>query len=459
MSLLNSGDKIYYNLKFANIYNNIQKIKNFDVKNESSIILEKQSNYRLAIHSFRLDMIIPLFLMPIKEGFVFNSNITNISKSFPCVITTSINHNLIENEYINIINVLGMTQINGEYLVREILSPTSFSINTLFSKPVSSENYDSYTSGGQVDNVNGNINLTDLGLCLSVGGNDYFSSILYIPDKNLTEIPEYLPLSPRQNNGVQDNKTRYYYTYSFNTFVKMINTAFINATSSLNIGESSTYEPPFIEYDSLSGLFSVIVPYSYVSNNIDVFMNVKLTSYLGGIRYEFQGLNKVNFKDNKLILENNNYTNSYAKKGDVLPVPPANPKYLKFIQEYDTRYKFDEIVSLIITSNYIKCRSEYYPQIANPNSSQIVLRQNNSFNTSTQSIISVFDLIDGEGLISWREVQYYQPKIYKWIDLISDDALNKVDVQIYYETKKGEFLLATIDTGSQSNIRFVFEKK
>ena len=69
------GDKIYYDLKFSNIYNNKQKTKNFVVRDDTSKILDRQSNYKLAIQSFRLDMIIPLFLMPIKEGFV-DTNIT-----------------------------------------------------------------------------------------------------------------------------------------------------------------------------------------------------------------------------------------------------------------------------------------------------------------------------------------------------------------------------------------------
>lgn len=456
---LKKGDKIYYNLKLNNIYNNRQNSKEFKIRDDTSIILEKQKNYRLTIQSFRLDLIIPVFLFPIKEGFVNNNIIiTNITKANPAVITTAAPHGLNNNDYINMVGINGMNELNGIYFVSNVLTPTTFTVkNTLNTNTnVNSSNFSNYISGGRVDTVNDNVNLSDFGLCLSVGGNDYSAPVLFIPDKNTALNPSFIPKTPKNNNGLQDNSTFYYYTYSFKVFEEMLNTTLQTIMAALNAGEGTTYEAPYFLFEN--NRFNLIVPYDLVSNNVDIFVNTYLNNYLVGFRTEYNSNNDVNFKDIKYIIKNYNYSNSYVKPGSALPVPPSNPKYLKFEQEYDGRYKFDLITSVIMTSNYIRTRNEYYPKVGNPNSYFTTGKSSNDFNTGTQNIISTFDFINSEGNLSWREVQYYYPKIYKWIDLISDDPLNKIDAQLYFETKRGELLPVYIDSDSSSIIRLLFER-
>lgn len=462
--LIRKGQNIYYDLKFSNIYDNKNKTRKFEAKDFASTILEKQNNYKMAIQSFRLDMIIPLFLFPIKEGFV-NKNITisNITNAEVAVITTTNNNDLAVNDYINIQGVNGMTQIKGTFFVNSIVSPTQFTIKKSLDlenkeEPVNSINYGNYTNGGNILTVNDDINLSDLGLCLSYDGDDFPSPVYYISDVDLNNQPEYIPKSPKENNGVQDNSTYYYFAYSFNVFVEMVNNAFKASTDALNASKGTTYEQPFLDYLESERFFRFVVPYNYVEDGIEIFLEDKLQRYLAGLRYISVNSNNPNFKDMKLVVENRDWTNSTVKKGGVLPVPPAPPLYVQMKQEYDTRYKFDEIVSIVLTSSFIKTRTEYYPKIGNPNSYIQNGRSDNSFNTGTLNIISTFDLIDEGGTVSWNEKQYYQPKIYKWIDLISDDVLNKVDVNVFFETKKGDLIPAFVDVNSQSVIRFIFER-
>lgn len=459
---LKKDSRIYYNLKLANIYNNRQQIRQFQAKDDCSIILEKQSNYRLAIQSFRLDISLPLFLMPIKEGFVPNLTISNISKSNPAIITTSSPHNLKVNDYIQIEEVEGMTSINGIYFVSEIISPTEITIKNSLNNNnnINSSIYNNYISGGLLNTVNDNRDLCDLGLCLSINGNDYPSNIYYIPDKKSANEPNgYFnkTKSPKDNNGIQDNTTNsYYFAYSFNVFVNMVNNALKNSIDNLNLAEGLSIEAPYIFLKDK--LFSLIIPYSFVTNNIDLYFNTLLGDFISGLRFLFIGGNEKNFKSLKLIINNDNYVNSYVKPGETLPVPPADPLYLEYKQEYSSLYRFNEIVSIVLTSNFIRTRNEYYPRIGNPNSYTQTGKSSNDFNTGTSNILSIFDLLDDSNNITWREPLYYQPSIYKWIDLISDDPLNKIDCEAFFETKKGELLKVSMDVNTQSNIRFLFER-
>ena len=75
MKMINSyqgeEEHIYYDLKIKNIYNKSkpnERFIPFIVKDESSMILNKQSDYKMAIHSFMLNMDTPLCVYPIQEG-------------------------------------------------------------------------------------------------------------------------------------------------------------------------------------------------------------------------------------------------------------------------------------------------------------------------------------------------------------------------------------------------------
>lgn len=459
---VSNGSRIYYNLKFANIYENKDNPKPFAVRDDTSVILDKQNNYRLAIQSFRLDVVLPVFLFPIKEGFVYTNNIliSNITNANPAVITTTAPHNLNNNDYIQLKNIVGMIQMNNRFFVDNVLSPTQFTVKTsLDTGLIDSTKYNTYISNGEVGTVNDNINLSDFGLCLefSTSTNNYPSSIIYIPDKNLPNNPQLLPKTPKKNNGVQDKTTFYYYTFSFEVFAEMLNNALISSMTALNAAEGTNFDPPYYIYNNDTNKFELVVPFALL-NLVNIYVNTPLNNYIVGFRTEFQIENSPEFKDYKYIIKNYQYNNSYVQPGQILPVPPADPLFLIFKQEYDGRFKFDEISSLVITSNYIRTRNEYFPKVGNPNSYSQVGRAGNNFNTGTSNIISSFDLLDSEGGISWREVQYYSPKIYKWIDLISDDPLTKIDAQILFETKKGDLLPVFVDSGSFSNIRLLFEK-
>lgn len=455
------GDRIYYNLKLANIYNNSDIPIPFSVRDDTSIILDKQNNYRLAIQSFRLDLVIPNFLVPIKEGFVdTNINISGVTNATPAVITTSSPHGLNKNDYIKIQGVNGMVNINNVFFVSTVISSTQFTIknNINTNDEISSIRFNNYISGGKILTVNDDINLTDYGFCFSIGGNNYSAPVYFIPDKNIVNNKSLIPLSPKNNSGLQDKSTFYYYSFSFEVFAEMMNNALTTITNNMNTAEGLSLESPYFEYDNNINRFKLVVPYSYVTNNIDIYVNTVLNKYLVGFRTYYETANSPIFKDYKYIVKNYNYKNSYVKRGQVLPVPPVNPTYLSFLQEYDGRYRFDEITNLVITSNYIRTRDEYYPKIGNPNSYYQYGKSNNDFNTGTSNILSSFELIDSEGNLSWKEVQYYNPRIYKWIDLVSDDSLTKVDATVFFETKKGEILPAYIDSNSLSNIRLVFER-
>lgn len=461
----NSEEIIYYNLKLDNIYEDDESSIPFQILDQASIILPKQSDYKIALESFALELDIPFTIFPIREGFISYSPImtaTAITKANPALITTSVNHGLSINDSVKIINAVGMTQINGTFFVASVPALNQLTIKSLYEgSAIDSLNFGTYSAGtAEILKLNDNINLSQMGICLQhiASGNSYPEPIIYIPDKDITIDPGIVPKPPSRNNGVQDNSTFYYYTYSINNIVKAINNALATATTRLNVDHPATLtDAPLLVYDESTRLFYFIVDFA-LEATVRLFANGIFINLFQGFRTEFKEFNEPEFKDFLFIVDNPLNTNAYVKNGGNASYG-GNPAYLRIQQEWSSLYRFNTIRSIILVTNHIKIRSEWFPSVDNPNkvifSNSGIIKTNN---TGSRKILSSFDLEDSSDTVSWRTILHYVPDQYKWIDLISDEPLSKVDCTIYFETITGEFIQAEIPINGSNIIRFMFQK-
>lgn len=463
---INPADHIYYDVKFNNIYVDNEDSVLFDVTENSSVILEHQNDYRMAVSSFRLDLDIPFCVMPIKQGFVpFSPAITlnSITNANPAVFTTSAPTGCILDEAIKITGALGMP-INGTYFINSILSPTSFTLKyqngSTVSGLVNTAFYPPHTPGtGEVQLLNDNYNLTQWGICLRHAGVDYAEPIIYIPDKNISADPSFIPKTPRYNQGLQDYSTFYYYTYSNAVILQAINNALSDATNRVNLAVPGTLvSPPQFIYEN--DKFSLIIDNRMITNSVSLFANALMMNYFEGFRVQAQLYNSANYKDLLFIFTNQLNVNAYAPNGQTVPAYPANPpEYLKFTQEWPSLYRFNSIVSVLLLSSQLQIRKEWFPRLQQFNSVSSLGRGTISNNTGALAIISSFDLEDDGNTVSWRQVQHYEPSFYKYIDLISSEPLNKIDITVYFLLDNDTLIPAYVPVNSANNIKLYFEKK
>jgi hypothetical protein len=373
---VNSGDHIYYDLKLSNVYDNRAGGLNseepvpFSKKDETSEILNKQSDYKMAISSFSLDLAVPVMIMSIQEA----SN-TDINKSiFSCTMT--------------------------------------------------------------------------------FGGIDYQEFFTYISDIDLTASPLKTPKAPSANNGLQDFSNGYYYMFNYASWVRMINTTLTNLTNLVNTATPGTISSaPFYEYDN--NRFNFIYPTDFPGNNVDIFFNLAFVHVMSGYRYKFIKYNNTAYKTFQLIMTQNENAYPYSEPYAPMPSPP---NFWQLKQQFDCRYRLNGISQIVITSDSLGVRKEYYPQVKNPNNTGVDIGYQ-QFNTPTLPIIASFSLIDSENSVSWIERQYYQPPFLRWIDLLSEQPLTIVDVRVYYQLRRGELILSSIPIDTQSIIKFVFKRK
>jgi len=310
---------------------------------------------------------------------------------------------------------------------------------------------------------NSNINATPYGVCYSYQGQDYHQNVIYQPDISANTI---IPKPPSQNNGLQDISGEYYYVYTFQAFIDMINKAFLDAYNDFNSHHGGIHSTPiWVQYDSDTGLLSYVCEYSYANDaGAQIYINSLLLNYLEAIQVDFYGFNQPAYKDFKIIIKHNNTDhnyNSYALKGGTIPAPPANPPYLKITQEYDCRYLWANIKSILFTSSTIQTRDEYIPQVYNPNLTTAGIGDN-SFNPNFRSIVSYYDIIydtQATNGANWRQYLYYNPNVYKWIDLVSDNELNNFNIEIYLQLTNGVLVPMMIPINASVDIKLLFRKK
>lgn len=388
---------IYYDLKLANPSRPFPlgdgKPIPFSVKDNTSRILTKQNDYKMAITGFQLDLDIPIMVVPIEEGIT-------------------------------------QTDLNA----------------TLYNIAIRQNDKD----GNEITFERKNV--------------------VFVPENDKTNLPR----PPSLNGGIQDITTDYYTYQSYQSFLDIINTTIADLIDAVPAWKT-LFDPakagdvvkyPVIE---LAGdIFQIRYSGAWVSDatsyNTDqekfiIEFNAPLKHLFSGFKYTRKD-NGTNYGDNHsyytLNLKDNENSGAGAIQGAEVITGESLNSILLLKQEYDTRYRFNSISSLVITSDYIKVRPEYYPTIANPNQVNDI---NSNFNTPFRNIISSFSIVEQGGDITWQEQQYYIPSVYKYIDLTSSDALDVIDARVFYQFKRGGLVPATIPVGSQSTIKFLFRQK
>lgn len=157
------------------------------------------------------------------------------------------------------------------------------------------------------------------------------------------------------------------------------------------------------------------------------------------------------------------------------------PDYIIMEQEIDCRYLWSNIKQIIITSNTINVRNEFMPQIIfpqqlaqqnqipNPNRSQggtSIVAETNNFNLDRKSILSYIDYNYASpnamaqiALSSTHRDIFYKPHFYKWIDLVGDGSLNNINIEIFFETEDGFITPLQIPNKASVNVKLAFRKK
>ncbi len=338
---------------------------------------------------------------------------------------------------------------------------------------------------------------------LSTGGNDYQTFITYVA--NTTEF-----------NSTQ---VQYYYIYSYQAFINMINTAFATSFAALktaNPGVAAT-RAPYLIFNPATEIISLIFQNSYLGS-INVFMNGILNLFFDNFNVILNDFNAINGKAVQFILPtslNNCYSEcpqnlvinttagsniitsaglfSINNDGATVSSPniPANTtatfnnanqmtlsenatvtgqtnaifqtsNLTKMDQEFPSLFYWNELKSIAITSSTIPTKKEFLPEGLEITdvTINVIQSQSTASTNNFRRIIADFEPQITTGVDSRQIIQYLPTAEYRRVDLKGTVPLTMFDIQIYWVSIYGIFYPVTLLPFANSvSVKILFEKK
>ena len=170
--------------------------------------------------------------------------------------------------------------------------------------------------------------------------------------------------------------------------------------------------------------------------------------------------------------------NHYA--GKVVNATTNPPSHIIMEQETDCRFLWSNIKQILIVSDSLNVRSEFMPSIdfpqqlnqqsvipnpdvLDPSNPTSITGNINTFNLQKKSVISYIDYNYASPTTfnqsSIHRDIFYEPRYEKYIDLVGDEPLNNISIEIFFETEDGFILPLNIPNKSNVNVKLHFKRK
>lgn len=278
-------------------------------------------------------------------------------------------------------------------------------------------------------------NLTTYIFGISHNGVDYPTQLIYVNTDNNN-------LSPPLQNQKYQIVTPYYYMYSFQSLINMVNVAlnssYINSgLAASNPGTSA----PFFYFDPATQLLNLVVNDLFTTGSplAEIFMNTSIIPFFNSLPAKsVNPIPQPNGKDNVFVLSPIVHPIIYA--------PIANS--FVFAGAYPIMQYWNSSRRLIFTTNNIPIQKEYIPSLTS-----------SPDENTMWPIITDFTLnLNGAG--DNRSIAYYQPTSqYRLVDLLSNAPLRKINIKVYWQDIFGNYNPLLIYAGQTASLKIAFLKK
>lgn len=271
---------------------------------------------------------------------------------------------------------------------------------------------------------------------LSYGGSDASQNLVYVPQNVLTTTDP-----------------SYYYVYSYQDMVNMMNTALAAAFAALLVlqpGDPDTDAPYFVYLpeEGSDGRIILVTNSSYATaGHTQIFFSFDLFRFIDGFDL-FRNYTQIPLLSGKdfLFIINDNDTNQYQPPTIAPQFPPI---WLQQFQEYGVIEKWSTLRSIVFTTT-MPIISEYIPT----NITSMV-----NTNIGNTGILTDFtpDLdVPGaqRGLF-----QYFPTSQYRLISLTGNDPLYRIQFDIFWSDDFGRLYPLIIPNNSNVNVKIAFLKK
>jgi hypothetical protein len=234
----------------------------------------------------------------------------------------------------------------------------------------------------------------------------------------------------------------YYYVYSYNVMLSMINEALTRAFSILGglvTLPTGSVAPYFRNDASIISLIAQVDFYNEaLTTPIHIYMNSNLQKFVNGIPSSY----------NPAILNGRNILFKVCDfKNNTISASPSNLYVMASEYGAQTLINWNEAQGFVITSDFLPVNPEFLPIVGN----QSIL--------NTRTIISNFDFINTSDMTKGFVAQYILQSPYKTLDLIGNRPLTTIDLTVYWYDNNNNFHDLYLRQGEAISLRLAFIPK
>jgi len=281
-------------------------------------------------------------------------------------------------------------------------------------------------------------------------GTLYSAPVLY---SNPTNKPARIVSIDALGNVYYDNRDECFSIYSYDVFISCINDALTNL---FNNTQSLLLQPSFFQYDhTLEKIcyYTYLPPPNIIIQKIVIYFSMNLHPFIG------EAFNTIWYEAGVPGLDDDVYSinvETDTRLQNVVSIESNN--YIKMIQEYQAMSSWASINRILIVSNKLPVRKEYYP-FANTNG--VISNNLNSYeNLSSMNIICSY-LFPSTTPSDFRTNITFSSSTLEnsdLIDLVSNGPIRELDVSVFWSDKNGIVYPVRLGANKQINLRLAFVK-
>ena len=299
-----------------------------------------------------------------------------------------------------------------------------------------------------------------------------YSIVINYEDKlgnNVTTTPTYVvwqsqhvdaqvPLAPSaRSTGYQDFSSDYYYAYTFNHFITLINQCFKEAFDKLVavIPPVQYMDVPFLAWDESSNKASLYVRQINFDPSISIDQAPKFKIYFNQqLQTLFNSFPYLKYDSNPATQRYEIVCNSFNGL-NIVQLANNTFDFIKVTQEFSTVAQWSLISSLIFCSNIL-------PVTSNQLSSPIVL-DNGTVVQFTENTSSTYQNIITDMA---ADENFYKPNLlyvpdgeYRFVDLVGQQDIRNIEVTVYWRDKLGYLRNFYLPAGGAASMKLMFKRK
>lgn len=282
---------------------------------------------------------------------------------------------------------------------------------------------------------------------------------------NLTFVPQNVNSNVARPPLVSMDVTNdYYYLFSYEWFVDIVNQAFVNCFQALvqqiqNGGDTPPATlPPFLSWNSNTFKATLNVPnastpgeYDYKNpSGIRIYMDAPLYNLFSSFKSINLGYTPSNIllgKNFQLAITNENGLN----------IRTGTPPYMLMEQEYSTTPLWNPVQSIVFTTGFLPVVPELtaVPQVyGSDNNFTSIGNNSNITNTLTDFQVGLTTGSEYKPLI-----QYTPAGEYRLVDLFGNNPISSLEVRIFWKDAYGNLYPFLLGPDCNASVKILFRKK